>query len=88
MLRYRRSQVNNLPSKVPRSSNDTINPTVKHNFQSTSLPTFADNSDLDELIDNDNVSNITNTIFHPFGSSLLCVKSIIPSAGPQHTNHH
>jgi len=54
ILRHRRSQVNHLPPKVPRSSIDTI----KQNFQSTSIHAFSDNNEIDELIDNDNVSRL------------------------------
>ncbi len=80
ILRHRRSQVNHLPPKIPRSSIDTI----KQNFQSTSIHAFSDNNEIDELIDNDNVSDAINTTINPFDSSILCVKAIIPSVGPQH----
>jgi hypothetical protein len=88
ILRYRRPQLVNYPPKAPRTSVDATNSSVKQHFQSTSIHTFTDNADLDELIDNDNVSDTISTTINPFDSSLLCVKSIIPSAGPQHTNHH
>ncbi|CAF0913540.1 unnamed protein product [Rotaria sordida] len=88
IVRNRRSQAINYSAKLPRSSTDTINSSAKQNFLSTTFHSNTDNNELDELIDNDNVSDTISTTINPFDSTLLCVKSIIPSAGPQHTNHH
>jgi hypothetical protein len=75
----RRSEATHFPPKVLRSSNDTLNSTVKQNLQA-SLHTFTDEDELDELIDNDNISDAISSTINPFDSSLLCVKAIIPSA--------
>jgi len=87
-LRHRRSQPIQFPPKARRPSIDTINSTVKQNFQSTAFHLFTEDNDLDELIDNDTISDVRSTTLNPLDSSILSVKSIIPSAGPQPTNHH
>jgi len=81
ILYHRRSQANHLLPKGPRSSIDT----TKQNFRSTSIHTFTDDNEINELIDNDNISDAAiSTTINPFDSSILSVKAIIPSAGPQH----
>jgi hypothetical protein len=79
----RRHQI--YPTKTPRSAADT---TMKSNFQSTSFHTFTDNNELDDTIENESYTETINTSNNPLNSSILCVKSIIPSAGPQPTNHY
>lgn len=88
ILRYRRSQAHHYPTKAPRPSIDAMNSASKQNFQSTSYHTYPDDNEFDELIDNDNVSDALSTTIKTFDSSLLCVKSIIPSVAPQHIHHH
>jgi hypothetical protein len=61
---------------------------VKQNFQSPSIHTFTDENELDEFIENENLSYAISATNNTLDSSILCVKSIIPSIGPQHTNHH
>jgi hypothetical protein len=67
---------------------DGINSIAKQNLHSASLHTLPGYSEPDEFVDNDNISDAISTTIKPFDPSLLCVKSIIPLAGPQHTNHH
>jgi hypothetical protein len=61
---------------------------VKQNSQSTSIHTFTDENELDEFIENENLSYAISATNNTLDSSILCVKSIIPSIGPQHANHH
>ncbi|CAF3547173.1 unnamed protein product [Rotaria sp. Silwood1] len=88
IVRNRRSQTINCSAKIRHSSTDAMSLSAKPNLLSTTLHACTDDNEFDELIDNDNVSDTISTAIHPFDSTLLCVKSIIPSAGPQHTNHH
>ena len=82
MSRQSRSQAMNTSTRVSRPSADSVRQ------QTNSLHAFVDNNELDGLIDHDNVSEAISTTIQPFDSSLLCVKAIIPSAGPSHANHH
>lgn len=45
---------------------------------------FTDENEVDDLIDNDNLSDAISSTINPFDSSLLSVKGIIPTAAPQH----
>lgn len=81
-LRHRRAQTNNVSTKTRQPSVDALNSSAKQNISLT------DDSELDGLIDRDDVSDILSTTKNPFDSTLLSVKSIIPLAGPQHANHH
>lgn len=88
MSRQSRSQAIHSSSKVSRQPTDSAHTAVKQSFPSSSLHAFVDSSETDGLIDNDNASDTISTTINPFDSSMLCVKAIIPSAGPSHANHH
>ena len=87
-MRHHRSQPVNFSAKVPYSVTGAMKSSAKQNFSSSAHHSLADDNDFDELIDNDAASDALSTIINTFDSSLLSVKSIIPSTGPQHSNHH
>ena len=62
-----------------------MNSSFKQNLHSGTLNSFIDSNESDDLFDDENISDTLSTSFNP---SILSVKSIIPSAGPAHINHH
>jgi len=81
-ISHRRQQSISLQTKAPRPSLEWINPVLKQNIQLTSNHTIEDdfesNAIINELIDKN--PDIVNSTINPLDSSLLYVKSIIPSA--------
>ncbi|CAF2252489.1 unnamed protein product [Rotaria magnacalcarata] len=88
VLRNRRSQQTNCSAKTRDSSSDTITASNKQTALSATLHTITNANELVEIINKDHVSDAMIATINPFYSSLLCVKAIVPSAGPQHGNHH
>ena len=85
-LPCRRTQANYFQLKAPGSSIEWINPVIKQRYQLTANYSIEDdlepNMIISELIDH-NPEVLTTTI-NSLDSSVLYVKSIIPSGGSQH----
>lgn len=89
LLRNRRSQAINTSAKTRDTTTDTTNPLNKQTAVSASAHIGgSDTTEIVELVHNDRKSDSLVTTANPLYSSLLCVKPIIPSAGPHHTNQH
>lgn len=83
MSRQSRSQA----IKVSRQTVDATHSALKSQTQSNLIHQTVDNNADDGLIDHDDVSDTLSTMISPLDSSLLLVKSLIPSAPVSSHNH-
>lgn len=79
------------PPPLPLSSLPTRDPLsliLRHRrSQGKSQPQSGSIHDLDESIDSDQPSETLSNSMQPLNPSILSVKSIVPSIGPQPGNH-
>ncbi|CAF2736154.1 unnamed protein product [Rotaria sp. Silwood2] len=73
IVRNRHSQTINCSAKLHHSSSHANSSSAKPSLPSTILHTYTDDNELDELIDNDNVSDTISTTINPFDSTLLLI---------------
>jgi len=85
-ISHRRQQSIILQTKAPRPSLEWINPIFKQNIQLTSNHAIEDDFEPYTIIKElrDNNPDILNSTINTLDSSVLYVKSIIPSTASQH----